>query len=117
MTGSPALVPMMADCKRGLGRPERAIELLREIDLRQVDSDVRVEALLVLAGARADLDQVDAALVVLKVADLTDLPPGPERARLQYGYAAMLERAGRTSEAEEWFARADESDTESDDEG
>jgi tetratricopeptide (TPR) repeat protein len=115
MTGSPALVPMMADCERGLGRPERAIELLREIDLRQVDPDVRVEALLVLSGARADLDQIDAALVVLKVADLTELPPGAERARLQYGYAAMLERAGRVDEAAEWYARAEESEDEESD--
>ena len=112
MTGSDAVVPMMADCERGLGRPEKAVELLRELDLRTVDADVRVEALLVLAGARADLGQLDAALVVLNVPDLTELPAGIDRARLQHGYAAMLERAGRTDEANAWFARAEESDTE-----
>jgi tetratricopeptide (TPR) repeat protein len=110
MTGSDEFVPLMADCERGLGRPERALELLKEMDLRTAEPVDRVEALLVTAGARADLGQLDAALVVLNVPDLTELPPGAERARLQYGYAEMLEAAGRSADAREWLVRAAESD-------
>jgi tetratricopeptide (TPR) repeat protein len=64
----------------------------------------------VTAGARADLGQLDAALVILNVAELTELPPGADRARLQYGYAQMLAAAGRQAEALEWMTRAAESD-------
>jgi tetratricopeptide (TPR) repeat protein len=110
MTGSDEFVPFMADCERGLGRPERALELLKEMDLRQALPSDRVEALLVTAGARADLGQLDAALVILNVAELTELPPGADRARLQYGYAQMLAAAGRQAEALEWMTRAAESD-------
>jgi hypothetical protein len=31
ISGDDSFVPMMADCERGLGRPERALELLREV--------------------------------------------------------------------------------------
>ncbi len=110
MTGSDEFVPLMADCERGLGRPERALELLKEMDVRTAAPVDRVEALLVMAGARADLGQLDAALVIVNVPDLTELPPGAERARLQYGYAELLEAAGRHDEAREWLVRAAESD-------
>ncbi len=110
MTGSNEYVPMMADCERGLGRPQRALELLKEVDTRTVDSDTRVELLLVTAGARADLGQLEAAIVVLQVPELRKLPPGAARARLQYAYADLLERVGRFTDARDWMLRAAESD-------
>jgi tetratricopeptide (TPR) repeat protein len=109
MTGAVDFLPMMADCERGLGRPERALELLKE--LRTRDVDLRIEGLLVSAGARADMGQLDAALVTLKVPELTSLPPGSTRARLQFAYADLLALAGREAEAQEWFAQAVKSDT------
>ncbi|MGA1147199.1 MAG: hypothetical protein ACO3YU_09395, partial [Candidatus Nanopelagicales bacterium] len=108
MTGDDSFVPMMADCERGLGRPERALELLREI--RGGDPALRVESQIVAAGARADMGQPEAALVLLEIPELTSLPAGTERARLQYAYANALEALGRTDEAREWFTKAAESD-------
>jgi hypothetical protein len=112
MTGSPAYVPMIADCERGLGRPQRALELIREVDARSVDPATRVELMLVASGARADLGQLDAALVLLQVPELTKLPKGGPRARLQYAYADLLEQAGRLDESKEWMRRAADSDVE-----
>ena len=112
MTGSNEFVPMLADCERGLGRPQRALELIREVDQRTVDPTTRVELTLVAAGARADLGQVEAALVVLQIPELTKLPKGTSRARLQYAYADLLATAGRTEEAREWMRRAAASDVE-----
>jgi hypothetical protein len=86
------------------------LELLKEVDLRKVDEATRVEVALVAAGARADLGQVDAALVVLQAPDLARLPQGGPRARLQYAYAELLSQAGRDDEAVDWLARAAESD-------
>ena len=108
MTGDDSFVPMMADCERGLGRPERALELLREI--RDGDPALRVETQIVAAGARSDMGQDEAALVLLEIPELTSLPEGSERARLQYAYAATLESLGRLEQAREWFARAVQSD-------
>jgi hypothetical protein len=80
MTGTNAYVPMMADCERGLGRPQRALEIIREVDARSVDTDTRVELMLVAAGARADMGQLEAAIVLLQVPELTKLPKGGARA-------------------------------------
>lgn len=110
MSGSQEYVPMMADCERGLGRPRRALELLKEVDLRKVDEATRVEVALVGAGARADLGQVDAALVLLQAPDLGRLPLGGPRARLEYAYAELLAQVGRDREAVEWLGRAAASD-------
>lgn len=111
MTGDDSFVPMMADCERGMGRPERALELLRE--LRGGDPDVKVESQIVAAGARSDMGQHEAALVLLDIPELTGLPAGSERARLQYAYASALEALGRSDEAREWFTKAAESDVDS----
>ena len=108
MTGDDSFVPMMADCERGLGRPERALELLREI--RGGDPTLKVESQIVAAGARSDMGQHEAALVLLDIPELTGLPAGSERARLQYAYAAALEGLGRSDQAQEWFRKAAESD-------
>jgi tetratricopeptide (TPR) repeat protein len=110
MTGSNAYVPMLADCERGLGRPQRALEIIREVDARSLDVDTRVELMLVAAGARADLGQLEAAIILLQGPDLTHLPKGASRARLQYAYADLLERVGRFAEARDWMAKAAASD-------
>lgn len=110
MTGSLAYVPMMADCERGLGRPKRALELLKEVDQRGLDIDTRVECALVAAGARADLGQAEAGLVLLQAPDLRSLPAGGARARLQYAYAELLAQVGRLDESREWLIKAAESD-------
>lgn len=108
MTGDDSFVPMMADCERGLGRPERALELLREV--RSKDPEMRVESAIVAAGARSDMGQHDAALVLLEIPELTSLPAGTPRARLEYAYATALAAAGRDQQAREWFAKAAASD-------
>ena len=110
MTGSPAFTPMMADCERGLGRPQKALDLLRVLDPKSVDVETRVEGLIVAAGARADMGNTDAAVVTLQVPELTRLKPGTPRARLQYAYAEFLLAAGRLNEANEWMQRAAGSD-------
>jgi tetratricopeptide (TPR) repeat protein len=112
MTGADEYVPMLADCERGLGRPQRALELIKEVDQRTVDPATRVELTLVAAGARSDMGQVEAALVVLQIPELTKLPKGGPRARLQYAYADLLEQAGRMDESREWMRKAAVSDIE-----
>ena len=48
-------LPLIADCERGVGRPERAIELARSPEAAQLTGDDADELRIVVAGARSDL--------------------------------------------------------------
>lgn len=106
ISGGPGLLAMMADCERGLERPEKAIELARGDESRQVTGEDLVELRIVEAGARVDMGQLDAALVTLQDAGVDSAAVGEEAARLDYAYAEVLLASGRRSEAAEWFGHA-----------
>jgi tetratricopeptide (TPR) repeat protein len=105
ITGRQTHLAVIADCERALGRPERAVDLYRAADLDKLEPDEAIELLIVAAGARGDLGQVDAAAAMLQVPDLRD-DDAPWAARLRYAYADALRAAGRIDEARNWFARA-----------
>jgi hypothetical protein len=107
LTGSQVHLPVMADCERGLGRPERALELASSPEVKQLDRAGQIEMLIVAAGARQDKGQFDAAVVMLQVPELTRARgPQPAIARLMSAYADALEAAGREDEAQTWLRRA-----------
>ncbi|MGY1501901.1 hypothetical protein ACW4TU_35865 [Streptomyces sp. QTS52] len=110
MTGHVELWPVMADCERGLGRPEKALEMAGAPEVHKLDKAGQVEMRLVAAGARRDMDQLDAAIVTLQSPELASNSVQPWTARLRYAYADALLAAGREDEAREWFAKAVESD-------
>jgi tetratricopeptide (TPR) repeat protein len=104
ISGDPGNLAIIADCERALGRPERAAQALSDPDVRRLDAETRAELLIVVAGARRDAGQLDAALSVLARGGLDQSRPRPGAARLWYAYADALAAAGRTEEAAEWFA-------------
>jgi tetratricopeptide (TPR) repeat protein len=104
ISGDPRNLPVIADCERALGRPEQAAKLLGDPDVRRLDAETRAELFIVVAGARRDLGQVDAALSVLARGGLDREHPRPGAVRLWYAYADVLAAAGRTEEAASWFA-------------
>ncbi len=110
MAGGPGLLAVMADAERALGRPERAIELARSPEAARLDPAAAVELRIVVAGARADLGQHDAALASLRSAVGDVDPQAPHAFRLYYAYAAMLQDTGHQDEAQEWFVRAADAD-------
>ncbi|WP_280142515.1 tetratricopeptide repeat protein [Streptomyces wuyuanensis] len=110
MTGSVELWPVMADCERGLGRPERALAMAGEAEVQKLDKAGQVEMRLVAAGARRDMGQLDAAIVTLQSPELASNAVQPWTARLRYAYADALLAADRETEAREWFAKAVEAD-------
>jgi tetratricopeptide (TPR) repeat protein len=118
ITGDPGHLPVMADCERGLGRPERALALAKDPDAARLDRAARVELAIVVSGARRDLGQPDAAVVALQGRELDDTTVHEWTPRLWYAYAEALEAAGRTTEAREWFqavaAEDDEGATDAD---
>jgi tetratricopeptide (TPR) repeat protein len=106
MTGDPSHLPVLADAERGLGRPERALALSKDPDVRRLGPAERVELAIVVSGARRDLGQADAAVVGLQGAALDADRIEPWSARLWYAYAEALLAAGRRDEALRWFESA-----------
>ena len=110
MSGGPGLMAVMADCERGLGHPEKAIEIARSEELSRLDAASMVELAIVVAGARQDMGQFDAAVAELERQDLNPSRHGMSASRLFYAYADALAAAGRTAEARQWFEHAADAD-------
>lgn len=106
ISGGPGLLAVMADCERGLGRPEKAIELGRGEEARQLDPESRVELAIVVAGARQDLGQADGAVATLERLSPSKDDTSVSGGRLAYAYADALLAVGRAEEAKEWFEHA-----------
>jgi tetratricopeptide (TPR) repeat protein len=112
LSGREAYLPILADCERGLGRPERALSLARSPEAERLDPADRIELRIVESGARRDMEQYDAAVVTLQTTELNDRRLRPWSARLFYAYAEALSAADRADEARDWFARAAAADRE-----
>ncbi|WP_198653801.1 tetratricopeptide repeat protein [Actinocorallia populi] len=97
---------ILADCERGLGRPERALDITRSKEAGSLPKEERIELQIVESGARRDLGQFDAAVVALQIPELKDRRLRPWSARLFYAYADALVAAGREEEAKDWFLRS-----------
>ncbi|MCU1510102.1 MAG: hypothetical protein JWQ12_2367 [Glaciihabitans sp.] len=107
ITGSNDQLPMMVDSERGLGRPEKGLELGRSVPRASLPVPVQVELAIAMSGARLDLGQTDAALVELQIPQLDPTKAFSWSPALFDAYAAVLEDLGRAAEAEEWFQRSD----------
>jgi hypothetical protein len=105
MNGATSYLPIMADCERALGRPERALTLAKSPSVANFEPEAKAEMTIVEAGARRDMGELDAALRTLEFAPLTSRSRASWVVRLRYAYADTLEAAGRPEEALTWFHR------------
>ncbi len=110
MGGGPGHLAVMADIERALGRPERALELARSPEAAELPTADAVELMIVAAGARRDLGDIDAAVSALEVGELDPAKRARWSPRLFYAYADNLLAAGRREEAIRWFLHAAEAD-------
>ena len=106
ISGRDDQIALMVDSERGVGRPDRALELGRSVDRSALPPAVRVELAIAMSGARLDLGQTERALLELDIPELD-----PDRAfewspALFSARAAVLEELGRSEEAQEWQRRA-----------
>jgi tetratricopeptide (TPR) repeat protein len=111
LTGRAGYLPLMADCERALGRPDRALAIIKDPAAGDVDRATQIELRIVESGVRRDQGRPDAAVVALQLPELTDGRLRPWSAGLFYAYADALLDAGRDGEAREWFGRAAAADT------
>jgi tetratricopeptide (TPR) repeat protein len=107
MNGVQDYVAIMADCERALGRPDRALALVRNAPKEKLAPALLAELTIVEAGARRDRGEIDAALRTLESSHLLSKSREPWVARLRYAYADALVEAGRGTDALTWFHRTE----------
>ncbi|MDT0170058.1 hypothetical protein [Pseudarthrobacter sp. BRE9] len=106
ISGSNVHLPVMADCERGLGRPDRALDVARSEEAQDLDAPGKVELAIVAAGARTDLGQPDAAVAELEIPQLDMNRAFSYSPRLFRAYADALAAVGRQEESEKWSRQA-----------
>ena len=107
ISGRDDQLPLMVDSERGLGRPDRALELGRSVPRGSLAVEVQVLLAIAMSGARLDLGQTDAALDELQIPQLDPYTAFSWSPALFDAYAAVLEDLGREAEAEAWWQRSD----------
>jgi len=107
LTGRNDQLPLMVDSERGVGRPDRALELGRSVPRAELDVPVQVELAIAMSGARLDLGQPEAALTELQIPQLDPERAFPWSPALFDAYATVLEELGHDDEAEQWWQRSD----------
>ncbi|NYF10537.1 tetratricopeptide (TPR) repeat protein [Leifsonia sp. AK011] len=107
ITGRDDQLPMMVDSERGLGRPDRALELGRSVPRVSLPVPVQVELAIAMSGARLDQENPEAALQELEIPQLDPTTAYSWSASLFAAYATVLEDLGRQAEADQWWKRAD----------
>ena len=99
MNGYADYLPFIADCERGLGNPNKAIEVALGDDARRLGGEAKAEMFLVYAGVLADLQQWDKAIKVAHTLGRSKGLAGAYRMRALQAEQLFLEEAGRGEEA------------------
>ena len=100
MTGRLDQNHLIADCLRGLGRPEEAVPLADEVLRdRSAPNEAKAEAVIVAASALADQGRYPEALSLLARAKTREDVAEDYTLRLWYARGDILARAGRNEEA------------------
>ena len=107
ISGRDDQIALLVDSERGVGRPDRALEVGRAVDRATLPTEVRVELAIAMSGARLDLGEPERALQELDIPELD-----PDRAfswspGLFAARAAVLEELGRGEDAAQWQRRAE----------
>lgn len=95
--------PLYADTYRAQGRPQRAVEVLEDLDADEVGEETFIEGLVVTAGALRDLGRPAEAVEAVRRGPLHPDHVLPHHLRLWYALADALEDAGRRDEARQWW--------------
>lgn len=112
ISGRAEFLAVMADCERGVGRPEKAVELAGDPAADTLPPDARAELAIVTAGALRDLHRSGEALALLQRTMPTPAPQEQWVARVQYALGDVLAEAGRLDDAVAAFAAAEAGDLE-----
>ncbi|PFG31080.1 hypothetical protein ATJ78_2029 [Paramicrobacterium agarici] len=106
ISGSDEQLPLMVDSERGVGRPERALELGRSVDRATLSAGTQANLAIAMSGARLDLGQPELALSELQIAQLDPAVAYSWSPALFDAYAEVLDELGRDDEAQTWRNRS-----------
>ncbi|MFI8632436.1 hypothetical protein ACIGEP_07575 [Microbacterium sp. NPDC077663] len=107
ISGRDDQIALMVDSERGVGRPDRALEVGRAVDRAGLPTEVRVELAIAMSGARLDLGEPERALQELDIPELDPDTAFPWSPGLFAARAAVFEELGRTEDAAQWQHRAE----------
>lgn len=106
ISGSDDQIALMVDSERGVGRPDRALELGRSVDRATLPVEAQVGLAIAMSGARLDQGNASAALDELERAPLDLQRVHDWSPSLFTAFATVHEELGDEAEAERWQTRA-----------
>lgn len=101
ITGSTDNLALLADAERGRGKPDKALELVDEVDPTTVPPELYTELMIVAAGAHTDKGHVRAARALLEKQSFTGNASGAT-VRLMSAYADILRIDGDPETADKY---------------
>ncbi|WP_245636031.1 tetratricopeptide repeat protein [Herbiconiux solani] len=110
ISGSNEQLALMIDSERGIGRPDRALEVGRSVERSTLSVPSQVAVAIAMSGARLDLGQPDAALTELEIPQLNPDVAYSYSPELFDAYAEVLDELGQDDEAARWRERAERAD-------
>ena len=110
ISGSNEQLALMIDSERGLGRPEKALEVGRSVERSTLSVPSQVSVAIAMSGARLDLGQPEAALAELEIPQLNPDVAYSYSPDLFDAYAEVLEELGHDEESALWRERASRAD-------
>ena len=103
LTSSTEQHPVLADCHRALEQWADVDELWAELGDASPDPELVTEGRIVVAGAKADQDDLGGAIRILEQGWKLPKRPRPDHLRRAYALADLYERAGKFPRARELF--------------
>jgi hypothetical protein len=107
MNGQKDYLPFIADCERGQGHPQKAIELALSDDCKDLEGETKFEMMLVFAGAYADQGDYDQALKIVRTLRKVRNLPGEYRMRAIQAEQNFLDAAGQEAASQALDAQAE----------
>ena len=101
MNGYLDYLPFIADCERGMGNLDKALEICMSDDAKSLRGEVKAEMFLVYAGVLADTGRSNKAIELVHAMGRSKGLPGEYRMRAVQAEQYFLEEAGRSEEAVE----------------
>lgn len=110
ISGSDDQIALMVDSERGVGRPDRALELGRSVERSALPVEAQVGLAIAMSGARLDQGDAQGALDELEAAPTDLARVHPWSAALFAALSAVHEDLGHDAEAASWRRRAGRAD-------
>ncbi|WP_054953785.1 hypothetical protein, partial [Flaviflexus massiliensis] len=98
MSGDISHAYLEADCERGMGKPDRAIKYLEDINISELEPAGQVELALVVSGAYADMEEFEKGLKLIETLKVESFDP-ELRAPVEQVRMERLRELGREEEA------------------